>query len=229
MRLTRILTVAVTTTLVGSATAALPAPAQAGTDRTGTTTIAKATTRPVVYGGTTSITGHVTAADKSTVYGTVTLYAGRAAAGKHRRYTVVGHDDSPKTFRFSNLQPRRNTVYVVAFTSVGTNYRNSTDRTTVRVRRHVTIRNPHGLLLKGKVRPDYKHKRVVVQRKKGGHWKAYRVVRTNKRSRFHVRLSAPRQGRRHFRVTVPGSKNYLRYRERWYTTSSRPITRVTTR
>ena len=236
MRFTRLVTGAIAAALVGSVTAAIPAPAQAGLPSSWpTTTTARPSDGAIIYGDTISISGKVSTGDATgdeTLSGTVTLWAARASAGSDREYKPIDSQTTSGSYTFSGVQPRRNTFYGVAFTddaADATSYDSSqSDAYKVGVARDVDTRNPRGLKVVGKIRPAYKHKKVIVQRKKGKRWARYQVVRTNRRSKFAVTLKAPaRRGASfRYRITVPGNKDYLTYRELWTATTSRPMTRV---
>ena len=92
---------------------------------------------------------------------------------------------------------------------------------TVRVQRDVTINKAKKrLTIKGKVKPTYKNKKVIIHRKKGKRWIKHKTVKTNRKSVFQVTLPpAPRGKKLYFRITVPGSSQYVKYSEVWYTYS----------
>ena len=68
-----------------------------------------------------------------------------------------------------------------------------------------------GLSLRGHVE-DYRHGRVVIQRKActSCSWKRKDVVLTSTRGRFHSRITAPPQGSDFWRAKVPASDGYAR-------------------
>jgi hypothetical protein len=66
-----------------------------------------------------------------------------------------------------------------------------------------------GCHLKGHVKPKYKHKRVIVQVKKGK-WKTYKLVKTNKYSRFNVKVTASRGAGTKYRIVIKGDKKFAR-------------------
>lgn len=66
-----------------------------------------------------------------------------------------------------------------------------------------------GCHLKGHIKPTYKHKRVIIQVKKG-HWKTYKKVKTNKASRFKVKVTASRGAGTKYRIVVKGNKQFTK-------------------
>lgn len=239
MRFSRLVTGTITAALIGSVTAAIPTAAQAGAVAGyPTTTTVEFSKRAVTFGDTISITGNVTTGDSTgdaSLSGTVTLLAARAADGRDREYKRIADQSTSGGYRFPGVEPRRNTYYVVLFSDNqddATAYDSSqTSAYGVGVLRDVDTRNPRGLLVAGKIRPSYKHKQVIVQRKKGQRWVKYKVLRTTRRSTFRVTLAAPsrRGATLRYRITVPGNKDYLRYRELWNVSTYRPVTRLSSR
>jgi hypothetical protein len=68
----------------------------------------------------------------------------------------------------------------------------------------------HGCPLSGHIQPTYKHKKVLIQIKRPHHsWKKYKVVRTNKKSRFHASVARARKTVG-YRIVVKGNKSFLR-------------------
>jgi hypothetical protein len=91
------------------------------------------------------------------------------------------------------------------------------------VTRNVKIDNAKArMTIKGKVKPDYKRKKVKVQVKKGKRYVKFKTVKTTRKSTFQVRLPAPRRGNKlYFKITVPGNSKFQSYSEVWYTYSYR--------
>jgi hypothetical protein len=63
-----------------------------------------------------------------------------------------------------------------------------------------------GCHIRGTLKPKAKHHKVLIQVKKKGHWKRYKVTHTNAKSKFSVKVSASRKGT-HYRLVIKGNKN----------------------
>jgi hypothetical protein len=73
-----------------------------------------------------------------------------------------------------------------------------------------------GCHLKGKVKPKYKKKKVVIQVKRHGHWKKYKKIRTNKKSKFKVRVQPSKGKGTKYRIVVPGNKRFAKTKSGTY-------------
>lgn len=79
------------------------------------------------------------------------------------------------------------------------------------------------LVLKGRVRPAYVHRVVLVQKRscKTCAWRRYRRLVTSDASRYRVRIGAPRTGAWFWRAKVPASGGYgVSYSGVWKTFQS---------
>ena len=233
MRLTRLIAGATTAGLLGLVPVAAGTPAQA-TDNLTTTTAIESSERAVVYGDTVYITGDVAGSDgQSAYYGTVTLYRMQAGASA---WTPVATDDASGYFGFYDIKPAANTLYKVLYSGYAAtnpyedNYAPSESAPIkIGVQRKVTIRlKSAALTVLGKVAPKYKHKLVIASRKVGTSYKRFRVVRTDSRSRFSVKLPAPRRrgARLYFKLTIKGDSEYLGWTGKYYTYTYRGAART---
>ncbi|HXH79056.1 hypothetical protein [Nocardioides sp.] len=75
-----------------------------------------------------------------------------------------------------------------------------------------------GTSIVGKIKPSYKKKKVIIQRKVGKTYKKYRTVRTNNKSAFRVKLPTGKRGKKvFFRVIVKGSSEMTGLAAGFYT------------
>ena len=225
MRITRLVAGAVTAALLGVTPVALTSTAAATVDLT-TTTTAAPSEAAVVYGNTFYFSSDVTdSAGSPNFDGTSTLYTMEAGSTAWVPVATVNAG-----YGFYDVKPAKNTTYKVGFsgyTATSTYEDNLAPSEsapfTLGVVRNVSIDNAKArMTIKGKVKPDYKRKKVKVQIKKGKKYVKFRTIKTNKKSAFSVRLPAPRRGNKlFFKITVPGSSDFLAYSEVWYTYSYR--------
>lgn len=210
MRITRVIAGALSAALLGLVPVALSsAPAQAAT-ATVTTLEASRNLLEFKSGYSPFLSASVRDASGNSVYaGTVSLQASEAGgAWKTIKSTTAGGYLS-----FSDVIPNKNTQYRVAY-SGGTNYAgtyaaSSSGTVAIKVMRKLTIKNPKGTKIKGKIAPKYAKKKVVIKKKVGKKWKKFRTLKTNKKSRFTITLPAKRK-RTYFRFIVPGNKAYAK-------------------
>jgi hypothetical protein len=74
-----------------------------------------------------------------------------------------------------------------------------------------SVRRNGGIVLKGRVLPKYQAKVVQIQRRTCNRcaWKGWTKVRTNKRSRFAVRVALPSRGTWDYRARTPKSPEFV--------------------
>lgn len=227
MRITRLIAGTVTAGLLGLAPIAVAAPSNATENLTVTVTGTPSATA-VKYGDDIYVSVGLTASNGSSVsYGTSTLYALEAGASAYVPVATGTYASST----FFDVKPQANTTYKVVYSGYAaqSTYQNNYAAAesapfTVGVARNVTIGKAKAkLTIKGKVKPDYKKDKVKIQIKKGKKYVKYKTIKTDKKSKFQVRLPAPRRGGKiYFKITVPGNAKFLSYSEVWYTVSYRP-------
>jgi hypothetical protein len=220
----RIIAGATAAGLLSLAPVAISAPANAATEVLSTAVTVEVSTTSVTYGKTISVYTKVPASDGYNSYdGTTTLYAMPAGASTWTPVATVN-----ASYSFYDVKPTMNTTYKVVYSgyTAATQYEDTylpseSAPFTVSVQRDVTIsKAKKRLTIKGKVKPDYKRKKVTIHRKKGKRWIKVKTVKTNKKSVFQVTLPpAPRGKKLYFRITVPGNSQYVQYSEVWYTYS----------
>lgn len=210
MRITRLVAGTVTAGLLGITPIALAAPGHASDNLT-TTTTASPSEAALVYGDDFYVNVEVIGSDGLSVpYGTSTLYAmpaGSAAWEPVATGSFAGAD-------FYDVKPRANTLYKVVFGGYAAtsqyqdNYAASESAPfTVAVARKMTIKNPRGTFVKGKISPEYKNKKVLIQKKVGKKWKKFRTLKTNKKSKFQTTLPATRK-RTYWRFLAKGNTEF---------------------
>lgn len=209
MRLTRLTAGLVSAGLLGLTPVALASPAQATENLTTTTTVSTYSELPITYGDEISLSPDVVASDGGGAYkGTVTLYVQTA---KNPTWTPVA--TVPDTYSSVDVKPSINSNYKFVYsgyTATSTyedNYAPSESAPfAVGVKRKAAFRTP-GLYLVGKIKPDFKRKKVILKRKKGKKYVAWKKVRTNKKGAFRVK--APNQRGFKFSVTIPSDSKYV--------------------
>ena len=203
---------------------AVSAPAGAATENHTVTLTATPSKTAVVYGDDLYVSVDAAATDgRSYPDGTTTLYVMPAGSSAWTPVQTVEAGMS-----FYDVAPSMNSAYKVVYsgwtatTSYENNYAASESAVfTVGVQRNVEIKKAKKrLTIKGKVKPNYKRSKVIIHRKKGKRWVKHKTVKTNKKSVFQVTLPrAPRGKKLYFRITVPGSSQYVQFSEVWYTYS----------
>ena len=228
MHITRLVAGTVSAGLLGLTPIAVAAPSQAA-DTWSTTTTATPDDAVVTYGDDLYVNVDVAGSDGlGPSSGTSTLYAMEAGSSAWVPVATGAYPGSD----FYPVKPRMTTTYKVVFngwtepvqTAYSDNYTPSESLPfTVAVQRNVKIDNAKArLTIKGKIKPDYKRKKVKVQIKKGKRYVTFKTVKTTSRSTFQVRLPAPRRGGKlYFKITVPGNAQFVQYSEVWYTYSYR--------
>lgn len=154
----------------------------------------------------------VTGADVPVTDGVVNL------GGKvyHHPWELLRTDDSAASFDFT-VRPRKRTAYQLCYVGTGSPAADPACTTimTVKVHRKLTLPAVHSKArtLTGRVRPGYRHRRVIVQRKRCAQcqWRRMRVVHTNARSVWRVHIPVRRM---RYRAVTPASNGYLRSRSR---------------
>lgn len=211
MRISRVIAGALSAALLGLVPVALTsAPAHAADNATVTTLQVSRNLLEYKSGYSPFLSGSVKTADGSSVYaGNVSLQASEAGSAWKTIKTVTASG----YLSFSDVIPNKNTAYRVVYAG-GADSRNtyqasSSGTVTVKVMRKLTIKNPKGTKIKGKVAPKYAKKKIVIKKKVGKKWKKFRTLKTNKKSRFTVTLPAKRK-RTYFRFIVPGNKAYAK-------------------
>ena len=122
---------------------------------------------------------------------------------------VVAQNDSP--YVYEDIPAQGNATYTVSYSGAtggypAATYAPATATLAVAVQRKVEVKNVGNrkVVLRGKVGPQYRGK-VTIVKKVGKKWKAWKSVRTNKRSVFKTPLPAPNRGRFYWRVLIrPG-------------------------
>lgn len=212
MRFNRIITATVTAGVVGLVPVAVSSPASAAT--TYATAVALEADAPaVVFGDEVSFSGGVTdttGGPAST--GTISL---QVYSGKNPAWTEIQTDTSPSSFFFSDVKPEANSQYKVVYSGAtetdGDVYTPSESAAvTVGVQRK-TVLKTKGLVVIGKVKPDFGKKKVVIQKKQGKKYVPFKKIKTNAKGAF--RFKAPSNKGFKFSVTIPTDANYIGYTE----------------
>ena len=214
MRLSRTIAGLVSAGLLGVTPLAMAGTAHAKDNLTSTTT-ATPSTGAVTYGDEISVSVDVVGSDGSSVYdGTQTLYALPAGSST---WTAVQTVDAG--YSFYDVKPKLNSTYKVVYSgyTATTSYEDTVAASesapfTVGVKRKVILR-PQGLKLFGKVKPDYKRKKVVLKLKKGKKYVPWRKVKTNKKGAFVVK--APNRRGFKFQVIIKGNAKYIGDKSNW--------------
>lgn len=211
MRFTRLIAGLTTAGLLGLAPVAISSPAQATENLTTTTTLELAYgDNPITYGDTATLRGTVTGSDGFSTYdGTVTLYEYTVS---NPTWVPVSTLDASGYVGFPDVKPKVNAAYKAVYTGYAAtsayedNYAASESTPlNIGVKRKAVFKTP-GLFLVGKIKPDFKRKKVVLKRKKGKKYVAWKKVRTNKKGVFRVK--APNKRGFKFSVTIPADKKY---------------------
>lgn len=230
MNITRLVAGAVSAGLLGLAPVAIAAPSQA-TDNLTVAVTATPSATAVKYGDDFYVSVALAASDGGSVsYGTSTLYALESGAAAYVPVATGTYASSS----FYDVKPKASTTYKVVYSGYAatSEYQDNFAAAesapfTIGVARNVTIDKAKArLTVKGKVKPNYAKKKVKIQIKKGKKYVKYRTIKTDKKSKFQVRLPAPRRGGKiFFKITVPGNSKFLAYSEVWYTYSYRTVAR----
>ncbi|WP_121250927.1 hypothetical protein [Nocardioides ferulae] len=217
MHVRRLLATSLTATLVATTAAVLggASPAAAATETTivgasdGEPWISRASSYatqpgPVVYGEKFSLDIKVIDTNGAQV-SDGSLQVQRKLAGQKKWKTVA---TSASGTLYDTVKAAGNSTYRVLYSGSAT-YAASSAFAKAKVQRDLNAkavdRGRHVYLL-GRVVPKYKGKRVIIQKRSGG-WKTFRKVKTNKKSRFDVRIPGSRRGTV-YRAIVKGSKKF---------------------
>ncbi|EON22932.1 MULTISPECIES: hypothetical protein [Nocardioides] len=215
MRFTRIIAGTITAGLVGLVPVAISSPASAATTYTTAVTIT-ASAPGVEYGDDITINGAVTDTSGGSVfYGTASL---QVYTTKTPVWTTIQTDDTAGSFFFFDVKPESNAQYKVVYSgfnaSNGDVYTPSESApATVGVQRTDTLKTK-GLVILGKIKPDFANKKVVIKRKKGKKYVAWKKIKTNNKGAF--RFKAPNQRGFKFSVTVPSDTHYFGFTKKYY-------------
>ena len=221
MRMPRLITGLVAAGLLGVTPLAVSAPAQA-TDNLTTVTELTVSQPGIVYGDDVYFQGRVTGSDGlGASDGTVAL---QVLTPANPVWTTVASDDYAGIFSFYDIAPASNAQYKVVYsgyaatTTFEDNYAPSESAPlAVGVARAIKGKTP-GLRVVGKVKPEYKKAKVKVLRKVGKKYKPFKTVKTNKKSKFSVKLPAGKRGKRlYFRLYIPGNATFSATAADYYT------------
>lgn len=209
MRLTRTLTGLVSAGLLGLTPVALSAPAEATETVPTVTTVSTYSTLPITVGDSITLSPDVNKATDggSVSYGAVSLYVSTPSVPA---WTLVA--TGTNTYSGVEVKPATNASYKFVYsgyTATSTyqdNYVASESAPfAVGVKRKAKFSTP-GLFLKGKIKPDFKKKKVKLTRKKGKKYVAWKKVKTNKKGVFQVK--APNRRGFKFCATIPSDAKY---------------------
>lgn len=209
MRSTRLLAATVTAAAVGLAPLAVTSPASATDNLTTTTTVSTYSQLPITYGDKITLRADVDASDGGGAYkGTVTLYQSTSSSPT---WTPVATGTT--SYESFEVKPARNTAYKIVYSgyTATTAYEDTYAPSEsapfgVTVQRKAVFK-PRGLFLVGKIKPDFKRKKVVLKRKLGKKYVAWKKVRTNKLGQFRVK--APNKRGFKFSVTIPSDSKFV--------------------
>lgn len=216
----RLATALVVGALVGSPSLLVASPATAADPWT--TTVAAVPSETVVdFGDLIDLEVDVDSESGPTPTDGVTTLLARPATATEWR--TVATSTSPSA-AFTDVKPRMTTTYKVVYeghkasSSQDDSYFSSeSDEVLVEVARTIT-RPTGGFTITGKVRPDYRRKKIVVKvsRKQYSGYTRYRRIVTDERGRY--RLTLPRRtGTWYWSFTVAGDEKYLPASFRWRT------------
>jgi hypothetical protein len=211
MRITRLAAGTVTAGLLGLTPIAIAAPSQATENLTTTTTASTDEVR-VEYGDEINIVVDVMGSDGlSVIDGTSTLMAMEAGS---TTWVPVATGSYPGS-DFYPVKPQMNTTYKVVYSgyTATTTYEDTyapseSASFTVSVARKITYPSS-GFVIKGKVKPDYGNKKIVIKvsKKKNKGFKAFKTIKTTSTGKYRVTL--PRRGGTwYWSFTVKGDSTY---------------------
>lgn len=164
-------------------------------------------------GGYLSISGSVTSADGSGPF-VGTAYLQSLAPGS-KTWKNVGTDEPsylsyPDYDRYKTNTKLR--IYYAGGASGETTYTPSVSKVlSLKVSRRFNIKSVSGKrqpTADVKVSPKFAKKKLLVQKKKGGNFKTFRKVRTNKKGKVRISLAGSRKGITYLLV-APGDKRYV--------------------
>lgn len=156
--------------------------------------------------------------------GSVTLHRRRAGTDN---WQELATDEYGDTFHFYPVTAVGNATYKLSYASNTESYSSSSVTWQVKVYREMTSDVTNRLVFKGKVKPKWKRKPVIIQVKKARRWVKYDKVRTNRRSRWHKKIYARRSGDTKWRAYVKGTRQFQKsYTDTWRTYYLRSAPRV---
>ncbi|MBC7550299.1 MAG: Ig-like domain repeat protein [Cellulomonas sp.] len=223
MRFHRIIAGILTAGLLSLAPVAISSPASATVDLATTTTVSTFDTLPIVYGETITLTSDVAGSDGTSAYrGTVTLMV---ATPSVPTWTTVATGDT--TYASFDVHPSTNAAYKVVYSGYAAlntyenNYAASESAPfAVAVKRKATFRTP-GLYVVGKIKPDFAHRKVILKRKQGKRYVAWKKIRTNGKGQFRVK--APNKVGFKFSLTIPSDSKFTGFTDLYQVYAARVI------
>lgn len=226
MRITRLVAGAVTAGLLGVTPIAISAPAQAAVTVTTASTLTSSET-VYTYGDAIFFDAAVTTTDPDNQYapGSATLYMLR---GGSSTWEAVATDDGVTYLYFAGVKAVANAQYKVVYpggTDTDGDVYTASESVpfTIRTVRKVTLKFPRGSHVKGKVAPEFKNKKILVQKKVGKRWTKLRTIKSNRRSAFAVTLPAYRK-KTYFRFVLKGTSEFTASAPVVWTDRFRPTT-----
>lgn len=219
VRVSRLLTAALASALLAPAVALTASPASAATatqiDESEGPWLSYSTQYqeqpgPLMYGSSISLNITVETTSGDPVYeGMVTVQ--RKLANRSTWTTVIS-SEMDKPYIFDTIKAAGSATYRVLY-SGNDEYAASDASTGVKVQRDLgtePVDTGRKLFIKGKVKPKFKNKKVIIQRRNGSKWAKYSVVRTSRTSQFKARVVAPNKigPKFKYRVFVPASGGF---------------------
>jgi hypothetical protein len=226
MRVSRRIAVLLSMALLSTSAAVLAAPTAVAEEVVQTQVSIALDKKRMRFKDTFSIQGQVT----TTLSDGETYYVDSAPVSLQRRFpgkpwrTIDSTTSSSLdgTYRFSGVTALRNAGYRVHYAGETRTYDGgelvlapSTSQVRAikvqRVFRLSSVRRDAGIILKGRVMPKYQGKVVQIQRRTCSRcaWKGWTKVRTNKRSRFAVRVAVPSRGTWDYRARTPKGAGFV--------------------
>jgi hypothetical protein len=225
MRVSRRIAALLSTTLLATPAAVLAAPAAAAEDAVETRVSVALDKNRMRFKDTFTVQGQVIASyeGESIPVDSAPVTLQRRFPGKAWRNiatTTSGSMDG--VYRFTGVTALQNAGYRVhyagetrAYDSGELTFSSSTSQVRAvkvqRVFRLSSVRRGGGIVFKGRVLPKYQGKVVQIQRRTCSTcaWKGWTKVRTNKRSRFAVRVAVPNRGTWDYRARTPKSPAFV--------------------
>lgn len=212
MRFTRIIAGTITAGLVGLVPVAVSSPASATVDLTTSSTL---TADPAGYtvGDSIFFTAGVVASDGAAPdYGLAYL---QILTSSNPTWTTVATDDSASYVSFSDVTAVENAQYKVVYggyvaqSTTQDNYAASESAPfIIEVAREVTASNASTRFF-GKITPDYAKKSVKVERKFGKNWRKYKVIKTNSKGKWSIKLPAPSRKKTFWRFSIKSDAQFV--------------------
>lgn len=210
MRMKRLLTGVLSAALLGATPLALTATSAEAKTTVATVITGKINKKKAEKGATVWISGNVDTVTGGMASPVGKLVIRRKLAGQSS-YKTVYTDERPGSF-FYKFKAKRSARYQIQYlggSSKNYTYTPSSANVKSKVTRKLKVNTRIGsLVVKGKVKPKFKKKKFVVQ-VKSGKWKKWKKVKTNKKSRYRVKLRGNRKGIK-YRFVVPASKGFVK-------------------